>query len=170
MIKFIFGILVLVGIISSAYVSAQKKIGLRPEPSQLRLGMTEEETRASFGSPTAINRNEWIYIMPDSSELIITLRDNKVTSAKLKYRESVKVTDPELKKLTLVQMDNSPTQSGEPNWFFAGKPEEGLIYKITSVGRIESITWVPRFKYGNNRPKKVQALVRDFNRRELVKM
>lgn len=170
MIKFILGILVLVGIISSAYVSAQKKIGLRPEPSELRLGMTEEETRSSFGAPTAINRNEWIYIMPDSSELIITLRDHKVTSAKLKYRESVKVTDPELKQLTLVQMDNSPTQSGEPNWFFAGKPEEGLIYKITSAGRIESITWVPRFKYGNNRPKKVQALVRDFNRRELVKM
>jgi hypothetical protein len=170
MIKFIFGILVFIGIVSSAYVSAHKKKGLRPEPSQLRIGMTEEETRSNFGAPTAINRNEWIYIMPDSSELSITLRDQKVTSAKLKYREAVKVTDPELKQLTLVQMDNSPTQSGEPNWFFAGKPEVGLIYKITSAGRIESITWVPRFKYGNNRPKKVQALVRDFNRRELVKM
>lgn len=168
--KFIFGIVVLIGIVSSAYVSAHKKLGVKPEPTLIRLGMSESETRASFGAPTAIDRNEWVYIMPDSSELIVTLRDQKVTSAKLKYREPVKVTDPELKQLTLVQMDNSPTQSGEPNWFFAGKPEEGLIYKITSEGRIESITWVPRFKYGNSRPKKVQALVRDFNRREFVKM
>lgn len=170
MLKFALSLILFVGMVAGAYLSAQDKAGNRTSLSKLKLGMTVAQVESTFGVPTALNRNELIYIMPDSSELSITLRDNIVTSAKLRYRHPVKVSDPKLKQLTLVQMDPAETTTGKPNWFFAGKPEDGLIYKITAQGVVETVTWVPRFAYGHGRPKNVQVLLRDFNRRELSKM
>ena len=98
-----------------------------------------------------------------SSELLITLRDQKISSAKIKFHRTIKIQDPQIRELTLVQMQSNDLESNDPSWFFAGKPEEGLIYKITSAGIIESLTWVPPFTYVNNRPKHLHALLRDFN-------
>jgi hypothetical protein len=50
----------------------------------------------------------------------------------------------------------------KPSCFFAGAPELGLIYKITSDGIIESMTWVEPFTLHSHHPKNVQALLRDF--------
>lgn len=163
-------LMLILGVVGGAYHSAQWKVSLQTDLEQLKLGMSASEVREAFGVPMAMNRNELVYILPDSSELSITLRDNAVTSAMLKYKTPVRVSDPRLKELTLVQMDPASTTSGKPNWFFAGKPEEGIIYKITAQGVIETVTWVPRFAYGAHRPKNVQVLLRDFNRRELSRM
>ena len=129
--------------------------------------MTVVELEDDFGAPFERNRNELTYILEDSSQLIITLRDNLVASALLKFHRPLRIEDPKLRQLTLVQMNASELEGDRPSWFYAGKPEDGLIYKITQKGEVETITWVPPFTYGNNQPKNVQALLKDFRIRHL---
>lgn len=150
------------GIIAVAYYSANLKLNHKVELNALHLQMTVSELEASFGSPFSRERNALTYILEDSSHLLITLRDDVVASAVVKFHTPLKIGDPELRKLTLVQM--SPADLGNENtsWFFAGKPSEGLIYKITQNGEIESLTWVPPFTYGSTQAKNLQTLVRDF--------
>lgn len=155
-------IVLTIGLIFAAHHAAQNKIERPLNLGDLRLGMTVTEIENSFGTPSAEGRNQFTYILDDGSELFITLRDNKISSAKVKFHRTIKIQDPEMKKLTLVQMDSQNFDSTNPSWFFAGKPEEGMIYKITSEGVIESLTWVPPFTYANNRPKHLQALLQDF--------
>lgn len=162
----IYFILVL-GLVIGAYQVAQNKISGSQNLNALRLGMTVRDIEQNFGSPSAHSRNQYTYILDDGSELVITLRDEKVSNAKVKFHKVVKIQDPEMKKLSLVQMDMHDVESNSPSWFFAGKPEEGLIYKITSEGIIESITWVPPFTYGSNRPKHLGALLNDFRSQQV---
>lgn len=167
MVKMVLFLVLFSGMLFTAYNSAHEKMNHRSNLQKLTLGMNTSQIEKAFGVPTAQHRNQLIYVLDDTSELTITMRDEVATSAQIKFINPVKVSDPDLKKLTLVQMDPEETTSGKPNWFFAGKPEEGLIYKITASGVIESITWVQPFTYRHERPKSVQVLVRDFNSREL---
>lgn len=157
-----FYFVLVLGLVIGAYQAAQNKISASQNLNTLRLGMTVRDIEQNFGSPSAQSRNQYIYILEDGSELVITLRDEKVSSAKVKFHKIVKIQDPEMKKLSLVQMDMHDVESNSPSWFFAGKPSAGLIYKITSEGIVESITWVPPFTYGSNRPKQLGALLNDF--------
>lgn len=150
------------GLIFGAYQVAQNKIQRSQNLDALHLGMTGQEVDKAFGTPSAVSRNQLTYILDDGSELVITLRDKVVSNAKVKFRRLTQIQDPEMRKLSLVQMDMREDESNRPGWFFAGKPESGLIYKITTEGIIESLTWVPPFSYGNNRPKHLQALLQDF--------
>lgn len=169
MLRFLFIVFVVLGTISGAYYTAQSQLTKKTDFSALKIGMSLDEVKSSFGAPTSEFRNVFTYILPDSSVLTITFRDEVVTNAKVKFIQPVKVTDPELKKLTLVQMD--PALSNErPSWFFAGAPELGLIYKITADGVIESMTWVEPFTLHTHQPKNVQALVEDFNSSNLSKL
>ena len=95
------------------------------------------------------------------------LRDDVVASAVVKFHGAIKIEDPEIRKLTLVQMAPPDFQNDDTSWFFAGKPSEGLIYKITQNGEIESLTWVPPFTYGSNQAKNLQVLLRDFKNQQL---
>ena len=156
---FILTLLMLVG----AYQLAQTKINRPLGLESLKLGMSTEEVTEAFGTPSAESRNQFTYILHDGSELTITLRDQRVSSAKIKFHRRLKIQDPEMRKLSLVQMQPNEFDSNNASWFFAGKPEEGLIYKITSEGVIESLTWVPPFSYSSNGPKQLQALLQDFN-------
>ena len=92
---------------------------------------------------------------------------NVVASAVVKFHGAIKIEDPEIRKLTLVQMAPPDFQNDDTSWFFAGKPSEGLIYKITQNGEIESLTWVPPFTYGSNQAKNLQVLLRDFKNQHL---
>jgi hypothetical protein len=157
-------------LIVGAYLVAQSKISRSQNLNALRLGMTVRDIEQNFGTPSAQGRNQFTYILDDGSDLVITLRDEKISSAKVKFHHEVKITDPQMKKLSLVQMDMHDFESNSPSWFFAGRPEEGLIYKITSKGTIESITWVPPFTYGNSRPKQLGALLNDFKGQKLSNM
>lgn len=154
--------LLILGLVIGAYCTALQKIESPLKLNNLHLGMDMEELNRSFGSPSAKSRNQITYILDDGSELVITLRDQKVSSATVKFHRLIQIQDPDMRKLSLVQMDTREGEGNRPGWFFAGKPTEGLIYKITTEGVIESITWVPPFSYGNNRPKQLQALLRDF--------
>jgi hypothetical protein len=151
-----------IGLIFAAWIAAQNKISRPLNLDSLRLGMAIREIEDKFGTPSAESRNQYIYILQDGSELQITFRDHRVSSAKVKFHHTVKIEDPKMRKLTLVQMHHSEFENN-PSWFFAGKPQEGLIYKITSEGVIESLTWVPPFSYESHQPKKLQALLQDFN-------
>ncbi len=166
-ITFVFALLF--SLIGYAYFSAQSKMNKPAEVLSLRLGMDMDALENAFGTPSAQERNRIIYILEDHSELMITLRDEVVASARLKYHRPLKIGDPKMKQLTLVQME-SDAESSRPSWFFAGKPEEGLIYKITGHGLVESLTWVPPFTYGSTQPKGLQALLRDFQNKHLSKM
>lgn len=162
MLRFVFILFVVFSTVAGAYLTAQSKITHKSDLSALRLGMDLKSVKKYFGAPTSEHRNILTYILPNSSVLTITFRDDVVTSAKVKFIQQVTVTDPELRKLTLVQMD--PALNDEkPSWFFAGAPEQGLIYKITADGVIESLTWVEPFTLHSTQPKNVQALLRDFN-------
>lgn len=160
---------VIMSLVGFAYFSAQSKIKRTIHTQDLHLGMTIEQLEKAFGNPSAKNRNKITYIFEDSSELIITLRDEVVSSAQLKFHHPIKIEDPKMRQLSLVQMEANGADS-HPSWFFAGKPEDGLIYKITSGGVIESLTWVPPFTYGNNQPKQLQALLHDFQSQQYSKM
>ena len=148
--------------IGAAYFNAQSKIHRNLNLTQLRLGMTVSQLENVFGVPSAHERNQLIYIFEDSSEMVLTLRDEVVASATVKFHQPMKITDPEIRKLTLVQMESASIISDEPSFFFAGQPEEGLIYKISAQGVIESLTWVPPFTYNQHQPKQLQALLHDF--------
>lgn len=153
--------------ILGAYFTAQNKISHQPNLRALKLGMNIEELEHYFGAATSAERNLLTYIFDDSSELVVTLRDDMVTSAIIKFHSPLKIEDPKLRELTLVQMDSGQLSDNKPSWFFAGKPEEGLIYKITSEGTIESLTWVPPFAYENKHQKHLHALLRDFRHQNL---
>lgn len=160
--KYGFYLVLTLALVIGAYQIAQSKLARPLQLNALSLGMSAQQIEDTFGTPSAESRNQFTYILEDGSELTITLRDEKVSSAKVKFHRVVKIQDPEMRKLTLIQMHHSEYENN-PSWFFAGKPEEGLIYKITSDGIIESLTWVPPFTYGSNQPKQVQALLQDFN-------
>lgn len=159
-----YGFYCLIGltIVFAAWRAAQSKMTQPLQVAQIYLGMSIGEIEKTFGSPSSESHNNFTFILQDGSELLVTLRDNKVSSAQMKFHRVVKIQDPEMRKLTLVQMEPNAIETNNPTWFFAGKPEQGLIYKITSQGTIESLTWVPPFTYGNTRPKHLQALLRDF--------
>ena len=159
--KYGFFIILTLCIVFGAYQTAQSKLKRPLDLSSVRLGMTMKELKKNFGTPSAKSRNQLTYIMDDGSELFITLRDKVVSSANVKFHRVVKIQDPQMKELTLVQMD-MPQDNNSPSWFYAGNPAEGLIYKITTDGIIEGQTWVPPFTYGNNRAKHLQALLQDF--------
>jgi hypothetical protein len=161
--KYGFYFILMLAVISGAYQLAQTKIQSPLPLDSIHLGMSIEDIESTFGTPSAESRNHYTYILEDGSELLITLRDQKISSAKIKFHRMIKIQDPQIRELTLVQMQSNDLESNDPSWFFAGKPEEGLIYKITSEGIIESLTWVPPFTYINNRPKHLHALLRDFN-------
>lgn len=162
MLKMVLMLTVLITLVTTAYYRAEYQVNRRSDLHFLKLGMSAKEIKKVFGVPTVEDRNQMTYILEDSSELTLSFRDKVVTSAKVKYRRPLAAHDPELRKLTLVQMD-STAESNQPSWFFAGKPEEGLIYKISDKGLIESLTWVQPFTYSHHRPKNLQALLRDFN-------
>lgn len=150
-------------LVFAAYHFAQNKMARPLNLNSIRLGMSLSDMEKSFGSPSAQTRNQLTYILHDGSELFITLRDEKISSAKVKFHRMLKIQDPEMKKLSLVQMDMQDYENNRPSWFFAGSPGAGLIYKITSEGVIESLTWVPPFTYGAvSRPKQLSALLLDF--------
>ena len=154
-------ILVLVGIFS-AYWNAQSRLEKSVNLSSVKLNMTLSEVEETFGQPFAQERNTLTYILEDSSRLYLSFRDDKVTSAMVKYQTPIKIEDPKLRELTLIQMSMNSITDDHPSWFFAGKPEDGLIYKVTQNGEIESLTWVPPFSYNNHSPKHLQALLHDF--------
>ena len=160
-----YGLLMILALVLvfSAHHTAQKKLQSPLHLQGLRLGMSSQDVQEHFGTPSAESRNSITYILNDGSELVVVLRDDKVSSAKIKFHRVVKIEDPEMKKLTLVQMDTLMIEDQNPSWFFAGAPSEGRIYKITSEGIIESITWVPPFTFQGNKPKQVGALLKDFH-------
>lgn len=150
------------GLIAAAYINASNSLGQKVDLNALQLQMPVEELENKFGAPFSRERNTLTYILEDSSQLQITLRDNVVASAVVKYHRPLRIEDPQLRQLTLVQMQPAGMHEEKPSWFFAGKPEEGLIYKITQNGEIESLTWVPPFSYGTHQAKHLSALLRDF--------
>jgi hypothetical protein len=162
-LKYGFYLLITLSVVFGAYHLAQSKLKHPLKLEALQLGMTTRNIEKYFGSPAAINGNHYTYILTDGSELSVTLREGRVSSAKVKFRRLIKIQDPQMKLLTMVQMQPNILDHKNPSWFFAGNPSEGLIYKIKSDGVIESLTWVPPFTYGTNRPKQLQALLRDFN-------
>lgn len=155
------------GIIAIAYFNAHQKLTQIVDLKSLHLQMTLKQVKETFGTPYSRDRNVLTYILEDSSHLSITLRDEVVTSAVVKFHNPIRIEDPKMRSLTLVQMSAADLSEGNPSWFFAGKPEEGLIYKITQKGEVESLTWVPPFSYGSNQPKNLQALLRDFKNQHL---
>ena len=167
--KLAFVFAAVLGIIAAAYINANQTVTQKVELKALHLHMTVSEVEAHFGSPVSRQRNTITYILPDSSQLTITLRDDVVASAVVKFHNPIRIEDPEMKQLTLVQMSLAD-QNEDASWFFAGKPQEGLIYKITQNGMIESLTWVPPFTYGSNQAKNLQVLLQDFKSQHLSKM
>lgn len=147
-------------LVYGAYKTAQVKIERPINLEAVHLGMASNEIEATFGTPSAKNGNKIVYILEDGSELVLTIREKTLSSATIKFRKLVQIQDPDMRKLSLVQMDMR--EEAGLSWFLAGNPEEGLIYKVTSEGIVESLTWVPPFTYGSGRPKQLQALLRDF--------
>lgn len=148
-------------LVYGAYKTAQVKIEKPINLAAIHLGMEPKEIEASFGTPSAKNGNKLVYILEDGSELVLTIREKVLSSATIKFRKLVQIQDPDMRKLSLVQMDMR--EEAGLSWFLAGNPEEGRIYKVTSEGIVESLTWVPPFTYGSSgRPKQLQALLRDF--------
>lgn len=148
-----------------AYHSARDKMSDIPDLRALHLGMSVDELKTSFGAPVYKHLNQLTYLLSDSAQLIVTLRDQEVASAQLKFHRPLKISDPQLKQLNLIQMEFKTHQ--DMSWFFAGNPEEGLIYKITTNGVIESITWVPPFGHKGQSTKHVGTLLRDFQDKTL---
>jgi len=128
---------------------------------QLKLGMTPDQVQDLLGYPTDKSDVETTYILDDSSEILLSFRDNELSSAKLKLKTPMKVSDSALSQLRMVQLSAPSLMESRPSWFYAGKPEDGLIYKINAEGYIESLTLVPPFTY-QYQPKQLQALYSEF--------
>jgi hypothetical protein len=154
--------------ISLGYFNASSLLKKEVRLSHLKLQMSENELVTYFGSPYSRENNRLTFILDDASLLFVGLQENRVVSALVKYHRPVKIQDPRFRHLTLVQMDLVSNQS--PSYFFAGKPEEGLIYKVTKDGVVESLTWVPPFIHGQQRAKNLQALLKDFRTQNLTNM
>jgi hypothetical protein len=153
------------GLVAAAYVTASFKLAKQVDLKDLRINMTLNELENKLGAPFSRDRNTLTYILEDSSHLKITLREGLVASAVVKFQRPLRIENPDLRKLTLVQIKPSEINDEQPSWFFAGRPEEGLIYKVTHKGEVKSLTWVAPFTYGNSQKKNLQALLQDFQTR-----
>jgi hypothetical protein len=100
-----------------AFGIARNKLNQPLHLESLRLGMGVDELEDLFGTPSAEGRNHAIYILQDGSELTVTFRENQVSSAKVKFHRTIKIGDPEMRKLTLVQMDADQFEASNPSWF-----------------------------------------------------
>ncbi len=124
--------------------------------------MSSAMVSSAVGLPTSTDNQKWIYVFDDQSELVLSFRDEVLWSATLNYHDPKEIQDPDFKELTLVQVGIDSSDSAKPAYFYAGEPGEGKIWKVNANGKIESLTWVPPFGNGQNQPKNIQALYRDF--------
>lgn len=136
----------------------------------IKLGMSPASVSQSIGLPTAEDKQKWIYVFEDQSELVLSFRDDVLWSATLTYHDPKEIQDPDFKELTLVQVGIDSSDSAKPAYFYAGEPGEGKIWKVNAHGKIESLTWVPPFGQGQHTPKNIQALYRDFRGQYLMNM
>src|SRR3989338_951709 len=98
--------LMTIGLVFAAYQTAQNQISRPLNLSSISLGMTVPEINKHFGTPSALIRNHYTYILSDGSELNFTLRDGLVSSANVKFHRKIQIQDPEMRKLSLVQMED----------------------------------------------------------------
>jgi len=92
---------VILTVFALAYFSARESQGKKVSLSRLRLQMTVSELEKEYGAPFSRQRNMITYILEDSSQLIVTLRDEVIASAIVKFHRPLQIEDPELKKLSL---------------------------------------------------------------------
>jgi hypothetical protein len=156
--RWIFCALSLVCVAVAALWSAQSKMHDYSALSPLQVGLSEEQL-TFLGRPASLTARERIYVLPDQSNLIVTIHDGVVFSAWLELKSPLKIQDPSLRHLTFVQMGMDDSQAR--SWFYAAAPGEGRIFKVSDQGYIQTITWVKPFaKDGAGR--NLQALLREF--------
>ena len=147
----------------SAYQSAEKKLKQSRNFDFIRSGISLTDLEKKIGRPLSSFQNENIYSLKDGSELKVTFHEGKILKANLKFNQLIQIEDPRVKGLTLVQIQADPYEAQNTSWFYAGDPAQGMIYKISSKGHVESISWLPPFQYNNgHHPKQLQALLQDF--------
>lgn len=161
-LKFVFYSIFIVLIGLSAFKSAEKKLRISSDFDFIRSGISIRELEKKVGQPLSIEKNENVYILDDGSELRVTVNEGKLLKANLKFNHLLKIQDPKIKGLTLVQIQPDPYEIQNTSWFYAGDPNRGMIYKVSSKGFIEGISWLPPFHYPDHRPKQLQALLQDF--------
>jgi hypothetical protein len=156
--RWIFCSLGLICVAVAALWSAQNKMHDYSVLSPLRVGLSENQL-AFLGQPASLTARERIYVLPDQSNLIVTLHDGVVFSAWLELKSPLKIQDPSLRHLTFVQMGMDDSQAR--SWFYAAAPGEGRIFKVSDQGFIQTITWVKPFANGGA-GRNLQALLREF--------
>jgi hypothetical protein len=158
--KWFLSLLAIPLIVISAYFFRPESVA-HTKKFPIKLGMSSTMVSSAIGLPTSTDKQKWIYIFDDQSELILSFRDEALWSATLNYHDPKEIQDPDFKELTLVQVGIDLSDPAKPAYFYVGEPKEGKIWKVNANGRIESLTWVPPF--GNEQtPKNIQALYRDF--------
>lgn len=145
-------------IASMALISARQKMHDYSSLEPLRVGMPVNQL-GFLGNPVSVSERELVYLLPDQSSLVIAINDGEVFSAMLELRTPLKIEDPSLRGLTFVQMRLDEYQS--PTWFYAAAAGKGQIFKVSSQGLIQTITWVRPFA-SIEPSRNLQALLQDF--------
>ena len=139
--------------------SAQEKVAHFDQLKSLRVGQKIEELQF-LGPPISEDDRERIYLLSNSSTLVVSTFDNKVVGAWLTLKTPVKIEDGgEWGELEFVQVN---LKEENPTWFFAGSPTDGRVFKVNQNGFIEAITWVRPFS-SIYPQKKLQALYKEFS-------
>ena len=141
-----------------ALVSARQKMHDYSALAPLRVGLPVAQL-GFLGNPVSVSERELVYLLPDQSNLVIAVDDGEVFSAMLELKTPLKIQDPSLRNLTFVQMRMDEYES--PTWFYAAAADEGRIFKVSSQGLIQTITWVRPFA-SVEPSRNLQALLQDF--------
>lgn len=145
--------------VSIALWSAQNKVAHFDQLKSLRVGQTVDDLDF-LGPAISEDERERVYLLPNSSSLIVSIFDNKVVGAWLTLKTPVKIEDGgEWGELEFVQVN---LKEENPAWFFAGSPKDGRVFKVNQLGFIEAITWIKPFS-SIYPQKKLQALYREFS-------
>ncbi len=145
-----------------AYCTAQTKLDTTVELKTLKLGITQKQLERIVGTPSGKVDNELTYVFEDGSDLKVTMTKGYLSSAVMNYKKPTLIPEPE----KLVFLNVNSKLDDHQDWFFLGRPQLGLIYKINSEGKVKSLTWIQPFEHTSSTPKHFHALLKDFHSTE----
>ncbi|MBL7663596.1 MAG: hypothetical protein JNM93_00570 [Bacteriovoracaceae bacterium] len=159
--KFITMALVVVGFTVSYYRFSSSSLDIH-EVEFLKVGLSSSEIVEKLGQPVKTEQHSWHYKLENKSMLILTIKENKLKGAVLKF------TDPQNfdlvahteKEMVKIGEGNSP-QNDNQKWVLIGIPEKGKLWKILEDKSVESISWIRPFKSETPR-KNPETLLAEF--------
>ncbi len=150
--KYIGALIIGVSLVFLAHLNTRSVVDLQ-SLNFLQVGVEQQNVLEEMGRPTKQTDHSWSYALKHDAQLVIFWNANSLESAVLKFsppRNLTNLTKEAPPHLVRVHPDLFPKQSlsdqQAEQWYYAGSPANGKLWKIFKNGTVESISWIRPFK------------------------